>query len=185
MNKTRQLRIIGGKWKRRQIGFPDLVDLRPSPDAVRETLFNWLRNDLADSDCLDLYAGSGAFGFEAISRGASSVVMVDSHFRVIENLHRTRDILSADDQIEVYHGRVLNYLQSTLRKFDLVFIDPPFKNYSIHDICELLTDRQILKQDARVYIESPKSNLPLPIPATWHIIRQSRRGMVQSTLLMT
>ena len=185
MKKTRQLRIIGGQWKSRQIRFPDLVDLRPSPDAVRETLFNWLRNDLDSSDCLDLYAGSGAFGFEAISRGASSVVMVDNHNHVIKNLYETRELLHADDLVDIYHGRASQYLETTTRKFDVVFIDPPFKNYAIHADCQSLIDHQILNHDAKVYIESPKSNLPLPIPATWHIIRESQRGMVQSTLIKT
>ena len=185
MKKTRQLRIIGGQWKSRQIRFPDLVDLRPSPDAVRETLFNWLRDDLDGSECLDLYAGSGAFGFEAISRGASSVVMVDNNYLVIKNLYETRELLHAGNLVEIYHGPASQYLETTTRKFDVIFIDPPFKNYAIHDVCQLLIDRQVLNSNAKVYIESPKSNLPLPIPATWHIIRESQRGMVQSTLINT
>jgi 16S rRNA (guanine966-N2)-methyltransferase len=185
MKNTRHLRIIGGQWKSRKIPFPDLKELRPSPDAVRETLFNWLRNDLADSNCLDLYAGSGAFGFEAVSRGASSVVMVDNNHTVIKNLYETRELLNAGNLVEIYHGAASQFLETTTLKFDVIFIDPPFKDHAIQGVCQSIIDRQILNHNAKVYIESPKSNLPLPIPATWHIIRESQRGMVQSTLIST
>jgi len=93
MGKPGQVRIIGGKWKRRVIRFPPTADLRPTPDAVRETLFNWLRNDLADSICLDLFAGSGAIGFEAASRGAERVVMIEKNRTAAECLRqKTRPI---------------------------------------------------------------------------------------------
>ncbi len=185
MKKSRHIRIIGGRWKRRQIRFPEIGDLRPSPDAVRETLFNWLHNDLADSDCLDLYAGSGAFGFEAISRGAAAVVMVESNRQVIRSLQDSRNLLNADQQVEIYHSQASQYLKSTVRKFDVVFIDPPFIDFDVSEICHSLVDHNILNDKALVYIESPKSKLPLPIPPTWHIIRESKRGLVQSTLIST
>ena len=190
MKKFGQLRIIGGQWKRRQIRFPDISDLRPSPDATRETVFNWLRNNLSGSVCLDLYAGSGAFGFEAASRGATTVVMVDNHRQVIHSLCQTRNMLAADKLIEICHQNVLPYLESPphktdMQKFDVVFMDPPFRDAPLSEICQALIAHNWLNADAMIYIESQKSNCPLPIPSTWHIIRESQRGMVQSTLIAT
>ena len=185
MKKSGQLRIIGGRWKRRLIRFPEISDLRPSPDMVRETLFNWLRNELTGSTCLDLYAGSGSIGFEAASRGADAVVMIEKHRLAIRCLLETRQSLDADKLIEIYHDKALHYLESTTKKFDLVFLDPPFKNSDIGAICQSLIRHDRLNDNAQIYIESSKSNLPLPIPSTWHIIRESQRGMVQSTLIKT
>lgn len=185
MKKPQQVRIIAGQWRRRQIRFPDISDLRPSPDAVRETLFNWLSNDLAGSTCLDLYAGSGAFGFEAASRGASSVVMVESHSQAIKHLSDTQNLLKAHSIIEICHQRALQYLESASQKFDVVFIDPPFKDIHLGETCQSLITHNRLNDGALIYIESQKSNSPLPIPVTWHIIRESQCGMVQSTLIKT
>ncbi len=190
MKRTGQVRIIGGQWKHRYIRFPHIRALRPSTDATRETVFNWLRNDLVGSTCLDLYAGSGAFGFEAASRGAKSVVMVEHHRQIIQSLHQTRTLLAAEHIIDICQQDVLHYLQSPTQKskpqkFDLVFMDAPFKDTNLHTICDSLITHNRLNDDARIYIESQKSNCPLPIPAAWHISRQSRRGMVQATLITT
>ena len=189
MKKPGQVRIIAGQWRRRQIRFPETSDLRPSPDAVRETLFNWLSNDLVGSVCLDLYAGSGAFGFEAASRGASSVIMVESHSQAIKHLSDTQNLLNAHDVIEICHEKTLRYLESTSQKFDIVFIDPPFKDMNPGEICQSLITHNRLNDGALIYIESrakkSPANSPLPIPPTWHIIRESQRGMVQSMLIKT
>lgn len=185
MKKSRQVRIIAGQWRHRQIRFPEINDLRPSPDAVRETLFNWLSTELVGRSCLDLYAGSGAFGFEAASRGASSVVMVESHGQAIKHLSDTKNLLNAHDVIEICHEKALHYLESTTQKFDVVFIDPPFKAMNSDKICQSLITHDRLNDGALIYIESQKSNSPLPIPPTWHIIRESQCGIVQSTLIKT
>ncbi len=185
VKKPGQIRIIAGQWRRRRIRFPGIRDLRPSPDAVRETLFNWLYNDLPGSACLDLYAGSGALGFEAASRGAASVVMVESHGQAVKHLSDTQDLLHAHEVIEIYRGTALDYLGSCQKKFDLVFMDPPFKRFYIDRLTRSLIAHNRLNTNALVYIESPKSNSPLSIPPTWHIIRESRCGMVQSTLIKT
>lgn len=185
MKKPGQIRIIAGQWRHRQLRFPQISDLKPSPDAVRETLFNWLHNALAGSICLDLYAGSGAFGFEAASRGASRVVMVESHSQAIEHLSATQNLLNAKSIVEIRHQPALHYLQSATQKFDVVFIDPPFKDANHGEICQSLITHNRLNDGALVYIESQKSNSPLPIPPTWHIIREAQRGKVQSTLIKT
>ncbi len=192
MKRDQLVRIIGGQWKRRHIRFADVGALRPSPDATRETVFNWLRNNLFGSLCLDLYAGSGAFGFEAASRGATAVVMVEHDAQIIHSLRQTREQLGGNHLIEICHQNVLHYLQSspqksmsksTPQKFDVVFMDPPFKDTNLSEICHALISHDRINDDALIYIESKKSNCPLPIPSTWHIIRESRRGMVQSTLI--
>ncbi len=185
MKKPGKLRIIGGQWRRRHLIFPDLPDLRPSPDAVRETLFNWLANDITDSVCLDLYAGSGAFGFEAASRGAKSVAMVESHHLAVNAINQSITALNAKNIVEIHNDSVAHYLQSTTGKFDLVFMDPPFSHACIAQTCISLVEYARLNDHALIYIESPKSNSPLPIPSLWHIIRESRKGMVQSTLFRT
>ena len=183
MKKPGQLRIIGGQWRSRVIHFPPIDNLRPSPDAIRETLFNWLSGYIRNSACLDLFSGSGVFGFEAVSRGARKAVLVESNRHAVRQLHKTSQLLGADDWIEIQHNRVENYIKTTDEKFDLVFIDPPFQSGLIEMTCRGLVGRDCLKRQALVYIESKKSNIPLPIPATWHIIRQVERGLVQSTLI--
>ena len=183
LKKPGQLRIIGGQWRSRVIHFPQFDNLRPSPDAIRETLFNWLSGHIRNSACLDLFSGSGVFGFEAVSRGARKAVLVESNRHAVRQLHKTSQLLGADDWIEIQHNRVENYIKTTDEKFDLVFIDPPFQSGLIEMTCRGLLEGNCLKRQAMVYIESKKSNIPLPIPATWHIIRQVERGLVQSTLI--
>ncbi len=193
MKKGGQVRIIGGRWKSRRLRLAATAGLRPSPDAVRETLFNWLPHRLCDKSCLDLFAGSGAFGFEAASRGASAVTMVESNPKAVGLLRVNRDALRAENQVAIFAGTAEAFLQrhdggddgGGAYRFDIVFLDPPFDddNRLIGATCENLRARGLLNPDALVYIESPRTDCPLPIPSEWHIIRQKRRGMVQSTLV--
>ena len=183
MKKPGQLRIIGGQWRSRVIHFPQIDNLRPSPDATRETLFNWLSGHIPDSACLDLFSGSGAFGFEAVSRGARRAVLVESNKHAVRQLHKTSQRLGAGERIEIQHSRVEDYCKNTSDQFDLVFMDPPFQAGQIETTCQRLLANDCLKRRALVYIESKKSNTPLPIPATWSIIRQVERGWVCSTLV--
>ncbi len=183
LKKPGQLRIIGGQWRSRVIHFPPIDDLRPSLDAVRETLFNWLSAHISDSACLDLFAGSGAFGFEAVSRGARKAVLVESNKHAVRQLHKTSQTLGADKRIEIQHNRVEDYFKNVDGKFDLVFIDPPFQPGEIETACRGLLASGCLQRQALIYIESQKSNIPLPIPVTWPVIRQLERGRVRSTLV--
>ena len=185
MKKSGKLRIIGGQWKRRNIRFPVVPGLRPTPDRARETLFNWLMNHLDGKTCLDLFAGSGALGFEAASRGAARVVMVESNRKSVQSLLKNRELLHAQSQVDIVHGQALNHLSLTPVKYDLVFMDPPFEQALIGPACQALVRYPVLQDPAWIYIESPISNHPLPIPATWNIIRESRCGMVQLTLAET
>ncbi len=120
-----RVRIIGGQYRRRLLDFPDSAGLRPTPDRVRETLFNWLGQDLPGWACLDLFAGSGALGFEAASRGAGRVVMVERDRAAIGALEKNRIVLGAK-QVEVLRADALAWLANSREAFDLIFVDPPF-----------------------------------------------------------
>ncbi len=196
MQKTGHIRIIGGQWRSRRVRCVAAAGLRPSPDAVRETLFNWLPGQLRHTICLDLFAGSGAFGFEAASRGAPKVIMVESNPRAVRMLRVNRAALQGG-AVEIFPGTVERFLRrnGTVNAntddtdgndgFDLVFLDPPFHSRAIGATCENLQARGFLNPRALVYIESPPDPAPLPLPADWHIIREKRRGGVQSTLIQT
>src|SRR5258705_9958220 len=146
------LRIVGGKFRSRRLRVPARPGLRPTPDRVRETLFNWLGQDLAGLACLDLFAGSGALGFEAASRGAARVVLVEKDRAVLAELERSRAALGAS-QVEITAGDAHAFLaRADNAGFDVVFLDPPFRQNALPAILAELPPR--LQPRARVYVES-------------------------------
>jgi 16S rRNA (guanine966-N2)-methyltransferase len=171
------VRIIGGEWRRRLIPVPDVADLRPTPDRVRETLFNWLGQDMTGRVCLDLFAGSGALGFEAASRGARHVVLVERDSRAFRALEATRSGLSAS-QVELVRADGLAFLESDTRRYDVVFLDPPYRLGLLPRVLPKLTAR--LAADARVFVESDRNP---ELPAGFEVMRQARAGQVFSVLL--
>lgn len=178
---ARQVRIIGGEWRGRKLSFPDLPQLRPSPDRVRETLFNWLQPVIPGARCLDLYAGSGALGMEALSRGAQSVTLVDLDSRVIRSLQQNLDTLIAGDRPErarVVQQNVLEFLQGPARPVDVVFLDPPYGKGLVSECCALLETRGWLRDNARVYIEAEATLEVLDLPQTWEMLRSKTAGQV-------
>jgi 16S rRNA (guanine966-N2)-methyltransferase len=172
-----RVRIVGGIWRSRQIGVPSRPGLRPTPDRVRETLFNWLGQDLYGLACLDLFAGSGALGFEAASRGASRVVMVESDQPTVVTLRASRAALGAD-QVEIVSGDAIAYIAAVRERFDVVFLDPPFRQNALSAVLEALPP--CLAPDARVYLEAA---LPLAVPEPWRELRRKRAGQVSYQLL--
>lgn len=180
------LRIIGGVWRRRRIAFPDVPGLRPTPDRVRETLFNWLGQDLAGFRCLDLYAGSGALGFEALSRGASHLVLVEHNPIVVRALGASASMLQATRSLEIIRADALEFLRrqrgavsnDDKGPFDLVFLDPPFDVGVPPEVFELLPSR--LAVGARVYLECDSKP---DLPAGWKTEKSSRAGQVHYQLL--
>ncbi len=172
-----QVRIVGGVWRSRRLKFPATADVRPTPDRVRETLFNWLGQRLEGLACLDLYAGSGALGFEAASRGAASVVMVEQDPRVMRALEESRQLLGAN-MVEVVPADALAFLASDRRDFDVVFLDPPYRLGLLPKLLAALPSH--LRRDARVYLEAPQ---PPDIPAGYTLLRRGRAGRVQCLLL--
>lgn len=179
-----RLRIIGGRWRGVPVSFPPLPSLRPSPDRVRETLFNWLQPVIVDARCLDLFAGSGALGIEALSRGAGYVEFVDSAPRVARHLEDTLRRLEATGG-EVHVAEALRFLASAPRRFDIVFLDPPYASTLLTQVCEKLSLGGWLAPGALVYLESP-SDRPLPnLPGAWSAHRTGRAGQVGYHLLRT
>jgi len=159
--------------------------LRPTPDSVRETLFNWLQTDILGSRCLDLFSGSGALGFEAASRGAKRVTLVESDSKVARMLKENILILGAKDFVQVEQRPCRSFLEAQQEPYDIVFADPPFDPAVVKSTCVMIAASKAVSNQSLLYLESPRSPEPLPIPSTWHIIRQKAQGRVQSTLIQT
>jgi 16S rRNA (guanine966-N2)-methyltransferase len=176
-NKKGKVRIIAGRHRGRRLAVPDLPGLRPTPDRVRETLFNWLGQWLEGLSCLDLFAGSGALGFEAASRGARRVVMVEQNAQAMKLLEDTKSLLGAAE-VEVVRADAHDFLARSAEKFDVVFLDPPFGQNALPAVFERLP--RVLAPQARVYLEGPRATEPPPGFAS---LRQARAGQVHYQLL--
>jgi 16S rRNA (guanine966-N2)-methyltransferase len=175
--KNCELRIIGGAWRSRRVRFADRPGLRPTPDRVRETLFNWLGQDLSGRECLDLFAGSGALGFEAASRGARRVVVVERDAAALRALQTSKELLKAD-AVEVRRADALEFLQHQTLSYDVVFLDPPFAEDCWAQLLELLP--RCLKPGALVYCERAAA---LDAGSGWIIVKAGRAGQVSYQLL--
>lgn len=179
-----QLRIIGGIWRSRRLTVPFSEGLRPTPDRVRETLFNWLQPYLSGASCLDLFAGTGALCLEALSRGAGRAVMVEGAARVAAALRANVARLKADG-VTVIHSDASTFLaddrprrQEIPTSFDIIFIDPPFRSDLIARCVELVYSRNWLSPEGLVYVEAPQLVEKLPLPPEWKIIRSKKAGRV-------
>ena len=190
-----QVRIIGGAWKRTPLPVLDALGLRPTPDRVRETVFNWIQHqmpgDWDTAEVLDLFAGSGALGFEAASRGAKSVTMIDSAGAVVRQLELIKDKLKAD-KVNVLRADALAVARDLARrgqKFDVIFLDPPYQQEFLTQALPLCA--ALLNEGGLVYAESGE---PLPFPeqegdavpewlAEWEVVRADKAGMVHFHLL--
>jgi 16S rRNA (guanine966-N2)-methyltransferase len=175
--KAGRVRIIAGEYRGRRIAVPDKADLRPTPDRVRETLFNWLGQSLAGRACLDLFAGSGALGFEAASRGAARVVMVEHDRAVLRVLEESLRLIQAR-QVVLVQMDALEFLRTSHERFDVVFLDPPFGQNALPALLEALPPR--LAPGARVYVEAPA---PCEPGDAWRELKRSRAGQVSYQLL--
>jgi 16S rRNA (guanine966-N2)-methyltransferase len=171
------LRIIGGEWRGRRIRFPGKGGIRPTPDRVRETLFNWLMAKVANSRCLDLFAGSGALGLEALSRGAASVTFVERDRASVASLAETAGRL-APGRATVVEADALAWLGGRAAAHDIVFLDPPFAAGLLGEAMRLLETRGWLAPDAFVYVEMPARAGPPALPARWTLHRSGRAGAV-------
>jgi 16S rRNA (guanine966-N2)-methyltransferase len=172
-----RVRIVGGEWRSRLLHFPDLPGLRPTPDRVRETLFNWLGQDLGGRACLDLFAGTGALGLEAASRGAQNVVLVEHDLRAYRALEANVGALAAR-RVQVIRADALEFLAADTRAYDVVFLDPP---YAMRERGALLDAIRVrLAPSALVYLESADYLPPQPL---WETVRRSRAGAAHFQLL--
>lgn len=188
--KRGSCRIIAGKWRGRTIKFNDAEGLRPTTDRIRETVFNWLQPYTAQSICLDMFAGTGVLGFEALSRGADEVVFVESNQVTVKSLNENIKLLAASNA-KVHHQDALSWLspaqsepapeQSQKRRFNLVFLDPPFHTDLLEKSCALLNSSGVLAEDAIIYVEHA-ADAEVSMPASWLCLKEKNSGQVSYKL---
>lgn len=171
------LRIIGGEWRGRRIHFPPLAAIRPTPDRVRETVFNWLQGVTPGSRCLDLYAGSGALGLEALSRGAREVVFVEVESAAVRQLGETLRTLGCD-RGRVLRGDAHGFLDRLDAPFDVIFLDPPFSAPVLAETCRRIEAAGSLAPGGFAYLEAPAAAGEPVLPAGWTLLRSKRAGEV-------
>jgi 16S rRNA (guanine966-N2)-methyltransferase len=175
-----RLRIVGGRWRGSRIVFPPLAAIRPSPDRVRETLFNWLQQPIVGARCLDLFAGSGALGLEALSRGAAHVTFVDREPQIGRHLSQTLQRLGSGDATVVVED-ALRFLSRPPQPFDIVFLDPPFDLGLLEQAGSRL--QGWLAPGAYIYVECPAERSLATLPVQWRVLRTKRAGQVGYHLL--
>jgi len=179
---TSQLRIIGGQWRGRKLSFPAVDGLRPTGDRIRETLFNWLAPELAGARCLDVFAGSGALGLEALSRGASYSLLLERDHLAAQSLRNNLQLLKASAG-HLVQTDSLHYLRqgNSGEPFNLVFIDPPFALNLWAGVIDALEQGHWLAEDASLYIEMPRNQL-IATPPNWRLHRDKQAGQVSYRL---
>jgi 16S rRNA (guanine966-N2)-methyltransferase len=182
--QTNQVRIIAGLWRGRKIEFPEINGLRPTPDRVRETLFNWLSPHIIDAHCLDLFAGSGVLGFEALSRGAKGVTFVDSSYIAIQKMRDNAKKLQIT-LAHFSHASVPALSLDVEEPFDIVFIDPPYAKDLVNPSIQWLHHHHYLKDNALIYVEKSREDPELILPTHWEIIRNKTAGQVNYLLINT
>jgi 16S rRNA (guanine966-N2)-methyltransferase len=184
-SKTRsgRLRIVAGKWRSRLLDIAEVEGLRPTSERIRETLFNWLVPGIQGARCLDLFAGTGALGLEALSRGARSAVFVEQSALAVATLKANIGELDADGTV-IRQMDALEYLRGQPEgPFDLVFLDPPFAADLNDELCKLLEERQVLATDSLVYIEQDRSKPEPTLPSGWHVQKNKTAGNVRYMLV--
>lgn len=176
-----QLRIIGGEWKRRQLPFASIDGLRPTPDRVRETLFNWMMWDIQNSNVLDICAGSGALAFEALSRGATQVVMIEPNSQQAKFLKDNLELLKVTNQRAKLKISTAQQVLPTLKEqFDVVFLDPPY-SLDLWEELATLAD-PFISNNGFIYIEADRELSQLKLPSSWVQIKNTKAGTVRAGL---
>lgn len=186
MQMPGKVRIIGGKWRGRQIKVADNPQLRPTPDRVRETLFNWLANYIVDARCLDLFAGTGVLGFEALSRGAKEVVWVDNELMDIKQIQQITQTLKIEQGVQIIYMDALAYLEQNLPEnlpFDIIFLDPPFNSPLLEQSLKRLVQSSLVETNTLIYIEAAHGWNAEAIPSFWEILKQKTAGQVDTYLV--
>lgn len=172
------VRIIGGGWRGRRLRFPDVPGLRPTPDRVRETLFNWLQPSISGTRCLDLFAGSGSLGVEALSRGAKELVFVEMSVMAARGLRQQLALLGASQRGRVIEIGAARFLRTPGEPFDVLFVDPPFGQNAMAEFVPLIDAGNWLKVGALVYLECEKSTGVPTLPAHWELLKSKSAGEV-------
>ena len=177
-----RVRIIGGRWRGAPLEVPPIAAVRPSPDRVRETLFNWLQTQILGARCLDLFAGSGALGVEALSRGAAHVTFVDHEPRIARHLTQTLQRLGAESAATILAEDSRRFLTRPPQRYNVVFLDPPFASGLLQEICDAL-GQGWLEADGWIYVECPAAEALPRLPTGWTVHRTKRAGQVGYHLL--
>ena len=178
-----RVRLIGGSHGGRRLQFSAAMGLRPTADRVRETLFNWLQQDIAMARCLDLFSGSGALGFEAASRGAAHVTMIESQRNVFRSLQQNLSLLQLQDVIRLVNADALRWLQGRAEMHQLVFLDPPFNKKLMQPVIDQLECGGWLAPGALIYLEQDLHEESPQLPDNWRIIRDKTAGQVRYQLV--
>jgi 16S rRNA (guanine966-N2)-methyltransferase len=177
-----RLRIVAGKWRSRLLDIANVPGLRPTSERIRETLFNWLGPTIPGARCLDLFAGTGALGLEALSRGAADVVFVEKSPLAVKVLRDNVQTLAATTA-DVRQGDALAFLQAPPgEKFDIVFLDPPFAADMLGDLCRLIDEAAVLDGGALVYLEDDRARPETDLQSGWHILKSKTAGNVRYSL---
>ena len=180
-----RLRIVAGKWRGRLLQIIDKPELRPTPVRIRETLFNWLSPVIEGARCLDLFAGTGALGIEALSRGADQVVFIEKSVTLVEAIRKNLIKLEAVNT-QVYQRDAIEYLcKADPQPFDIVFLDPPFDTDLIADLCKLLRNNNWLANSAIIYFEQGKDDVKPVLVDDWLITHEKIAGKVSYSLMKT
>lgn len=180
-----RLRIVAGKWRGRALRVADVTGLRPTSERVRETLFNWLAPVIEGARCLDLYAGTGALGIEALSRGAASVEFVENSRLAADTLRQSLQALGATDA-SVHHADAIAFLRSgCAAPFNMVFLDPPFDTGRYEELCRLLEDKGWLAKGAKIYLEQGSGQQFPDLPDGWELLKKKIAGNVRYSLIST
>ena len=180
---SNRVRLIGGVHGGRRLQFSAAVGLRPTADPVRETLFNWLQQDIAMARCLDLFAGSGALGFEAASRGAAQVTLIESQRNVTRSLQQNISLLQLEDVIRLVNADALCWLKGVAEIYQVVFLDPPFNKRLMQPVIDQLEKGGWLESGSLIYLERDVHEEPPRLPKTWRIIRDKTAGQVRYQLV--
>jgi len=177
-----RLRIVAGNWRSRLLDIADVDGLRPTSERIRETLFNWLAPRIHGARCLDLFAGTGALGLEALSRGAASAVFVEQSPLAEKQLRENIGLLDAD-AATVFGLDALDYLAGRpSERFDIVFLDPPFAADLLDETCRLLAEQPLLADGALVYLEQDRGKAASQLPEAWRVLKDKTAGNVRYML---
>lgn len=180
-----RLRIVAGKWRSRLLNIAAVPEIRPTSERIRETLFNWLAPQIQGARCLDLFAGTGVLGLEALSRGAASATFVEKSPAAVTMLNLARQELGADTA-EILCRDAFEFLRlRSDQRFSLVFLDPPFADESLSELCRLLGERQWLDAGAQIYLEQEKAHASPELPERWTIVHEKTAGNVRYSLVST
>ena len=179
-----RLRIVAGKWRSRLLDIADVPGLRPTSERIRETLFNWLAPTIAGSRCLDLFAGTGALGLEALSRDAAHVVFVEKSRKAAETLEHNIDLVGAASAATVHRADAFEFMAKNGRgPFEVVFLDPPFAAEMLDDLCRLLDQGSLLAKGTLIYVEEDNAKPTANLPTGWQTLRTKAAGNVRYSLL--